>query len=218
MKANKATKLRQPLLKAFKLYVEKELRGMDSQSKTMSINLKRRTERQAEGAALTEFTAAFVVFVVFFFIPLVNLSFIAVRYLMAQGAVQEFAHRLALAEKRSDSYTTLSSDSRWSDFCNRCGVSVTGRKLDLLICAADGSSQLRLQSGQSVPSPWLPGGSKSPCIYTYDLAVGISIPPIYSGGPAIPGITAPVSFQIDGHSAWENLSRDPITSEYFINE
>lgn len=182
----------------------------------MSNTYKQKSRRE-RGTAITEFGAAFVVLVIFFFIPLVNLSFIGVRFLMAQGAVLEFAHRLALAEKRNDSYTTLASDTWWSDFCNKCGMNVTRSNLDLLISAAD-NSQLRLRAGEQVPSQWLPGGSKSPCVYTYDLSVTISIPPIYSGGPAIPGITAPLAFQLDGRSAWENLSRDPATTEYFINE
>lgn len=183
----------------------------------MSVSDKTGT-RKAKGAALAEFTAAFLVFVVFFFIPLVNLSFIGVRYLIAQGAVQEFAHRLALAEKRSDAYATLSSDSWWSDFCNKCGVEVSGKNLDLLICGADSSQKVRLHAGQPVSSDWLPGGSHSPCIYTLDLSVNLSIPPIYQAGPAIPGLTAPIPFRLDGRSAWENMSRNPITSEYFINE
>ena len=174
--------------------------------------------RNTSGTALTEFTAAFVVLVIFFFIPLVNMSFIGVRFFITQGAVQEFAHRLALAEKRSDSYQALGTDSRWSDFCQNCGVKVASKQLDLLLCAADGSSQLRLNNGQTVPSEWLPGGAKSPCIYTYDLKVNIEIPPIYNGGGGVPGITTPITLTLDGRSAWENLSRDPITTEYFINE
>jgi hypothetical protein len=175
-------------------------------------------KRSKRGAALTEFAAAFMVLVVFFFVPLVNLSFIGVRFFITQGAVQEFAHRLALAEKRSDSYATLASDTWWSDFSSKCGVNVTAKNLDLLVNAADGS-QTRLHSGQHVPTTLLPGGAKAPCIYTYDLSVTISVPPIYSGGgPAIPGLFAPLTFNFDGRSAWENLSRDPATTEYFINE
>ena len=174
--------------------------------------------RQAKGAALTEFAAAFVTLVIFFFVPLVNMSFIGVRFFIMQGAVQEFAHRLALAEKRSDSYTTLASDSRWSDYCNNCGMTIEHKNLDLVICSSTNASQIRLHAGQPVPAQWLPGGTNSPCVYTYDLSVSLSIPPIYTGVPAIPGITAPLTFTFDGRSAWENLSRDPISSEYFINE
>lgn len=167
---------------------------------------------------MTEFGAAFLVLVIFFFVPLINLSFIAVRFFITQGAVQEFVHRLALAEKRSDSYAMLATDNQWSDFCNKCGVNVTEKHLDLLICGAVSPDQLRLPAIQPVPSNWLPGGSKSPCIYTYDLSVNISIPPIYSCQPAIPALTAPVAFTFNGRSNWENLSIDPSTSEYFINE
>jgi hypothetical protein len=176
---------------------------------------KSRTER---GAALTEFTAAFVVLVIFFFIPLVNMSFIGVRFFIAQGAVQEFVHRLALAEKRSDSYNTMSSDSWWSDFSKNCGLQIGSTKLDMIVSATNTADQVRLAQGQPVPPEYLPGGAKAPCIYTYELSVDINIPPIYAGGPSIPGITTPIPLKLAGRSAWENLSRDPATTEYYINE
>ncbi len=183
----------------------------------MSIGARSRA-RQTKGAAITEFGAAFVVLVIFLFVPLVNMSFIGVKFLIAQGAIQEFAHRLALAEKRSDSYTTLASDEWWSDFCSKCGVEIEHKKLSLIVCSTNSSEKLSLASGQKVPVDWLPGGAKAPCIYTYDLTVTVSVPPIYSGGPAVPGITSPLAFQLDGRSAWENLSRNPASTEYFINE
>lgn len=178
-----------------------------------------RRKRTAKGAALAEFGAAFVLLVVFFFIPLVNMSFIGVRFFIAQGAIQEFAHRLAMAEKRSDSYSMLAADSFWSDFCKNCGVDISGSHLQLVLCAANSPDQLRLDQFQKVPAEWLPGGAKAPCIYTYDLKVDIKIPAIYSGGgPDIPALTRPVQVSLNGRSAWENLSRNPASMEYFINE
>lgn len=181
----------------------------------ISNSTKRRT---TQGAALTEFTAAFVVLVIFFFVPLVNLSFIGVRFFIAQGAAQEFVHRLALAEKRSDSYNTLSTDSWWSDFCRNCGLQIGSSKLAMLVSATNTSDQLRLAQGQPVPTDFLPGGAKAPCIYTYELTVEVNIPAIYTGGPAVPGITTPIPVKLAARSAWENLSRDPATTEYYVNE
>ncbi|MBX9689633.1 MAG: hypothetical protein K2X27_23180 [Candidatus Obscuribacterales bacterium] len=171
-----------------------------------------------KGAALIEFAAAFLLLVVFFFIPLVNLSFIALRYFIAEGAIQEFAHRLALTDKRSESYANLAGDSFWSDFCRGSGIEVNSSKLELVICGANSGEELRLQEGERVPDEWLPGGSKAPCIYTYDLSARITIPAIYNGGPPIPAVSAPLQIKIDGRSAFENLSRNPASTEYFINE
>lgn len=182
------------------------------------FNTKSNKRRSQKGAALTEFSAAFVVLVIFFFVPLVNLSFIGVRFFIAQGAVQEFVHRLALAERRSESYSTLTADTWWSDFCKNCGLQIGTTKLDMIVCATNTADQIRLAQGQHVPSDFLPGGAKAPCIYSYELTVDISVPPIYSGGPAVPGITTPIPLKLAGRSAWENLSRDPATTEYYINE
>ncbi len=182
------------------------------------MNKSRKRNRKSKGAAIAEFGTAFVVLVCFLFIPLVNLSFIGVRFFIVQGAVQEFAHRLALAEKRSDSYALLNSDTWWSDFCNNCGVNITDKKLRLLACSTDSADKALFNQGQKVPAEWLPGGAKAPCIYSYDLQVQITVPPIYNGGPAIPGITSPINFNINGKSAWENMSRNPVSKEYFINE
>jgi hypothetical protein len=174
--------------------------------------------RKARGAALAEFGAAFVILVVFFVIPLANMSFIGVRCLIAQGAMQEFVHRLALAEKRSDSYSTLAGDSSWRNFCNNCGVQVGGTQLSLRVSDVNGS-QSRWQASQKVPANLLPGGTNAPCIYTCELSVNVEIPPIYKGGgPAVPGLTTPIPFTLAARSAWENLSQDPASKEYFINE
>lgn len=178
----------------------------------------KKAQRGKRGGAIAEFGTAFVVLVIFFFVPLVNLSFIAVRYFIAQGLIQEYVHRLAQTEKRSESYTMLSNDTWWKDFCDRCGVTVSNHTLKLVVCGAGTSEKVILASGAPVTSQWLPGGSKAPCVYTMDLVVDVQVPPVYNGGPAVPGITSPLPLKIEGHSNWENLSRNPVTTEYFINE
>lgn len=180
-----------------------------------SLKLKR---RQPTGTAIAEFGAAFVVLVVFFFIPLVNISFIGVRVLIVQGAMQDFVHRLAMSDKRSDSYSMLSTDTWWSDVCNRCGIATSNKQLKLTVCDKNGAKSI-WQSTQSIPTNLLPGGTSAPCIYTYQLTANTEIPPVYGGGgPSIPGLTAPVTFTLEAHSNWENLSQNPATQEFYINE
>lgn len=181
----------------------------------MSNRAKNRSKR---GGAIAEFGTAFVVLVIFFFVPLVNLSFIAVRYFIAQGLVQEYVHRLAQCEKRTEAYGMLSSDVWWKEFCDRCGVTIGTPELKLLICGSSSPEKISVAQGTPVSSQWLPGGVKAPCIYTMDLVVDVLIPPVYNGGPAVPGITAPLPLKIEGHSNWENLSRNPASTEFYINE
>jgi len=182
-------------------------------------NNKGNNKRSKLGAVLAEFGTAFALLVVFFFIPLVNMSFIGVRFLIAQGAIQEFVHRVALANKRSDSYDSLASDPSWSQICNSSGGVFTSSNLQLIVCDKNGNATIT-QANQKIPTELLPGGSKAPCSYSFEMTAGFTIPPIYSAnsGSAIPGITSPIQVQLKARSAWENLSQDPITQEFFINE
>lgn len=174
--------------------------------------------RKKSGATLTEFGASFVILVIFLFIPLVNLSFIFVRYFAASAAIAEYTHRLSLAEKRSAALSMLSTDTWWSQFADRWGVNVTNKRLSLVICGASEADKLTVNGAADVPADWLPGGTRGPCIYTVNLEVDVEISPVFSGGTGVPGITSAVPMKITGHSNWENLSRDPKTTRFFINE
>ncbi len=176
------------------------------------------SSRGISGGTIAEFGAAFLVLVVFIFIPLVNASFVVVRYYLASGALTEYVHRLSLTEKRSQAISMLTTDTWWSDFSANCGITVTNKKLSLVICGADEGDKLTVPQGQDVPDDWLPGGTKGPCIYNIQLEVNVQVAPVYSGGSGLPGINAPVPMQIAAHSNWENLSRNPKTKRFFINE
>lgn len=177
-----------------------------------------RRRRSKRGGSIAEFGAAFLVLVVFIFIPLINACFVAVRYFIATGAITEYVHRLSLTERRSQAVSMLTSDTWWSDFSSKCGVTVTNKKLSVVICGANEGDKLTLNQIQDVPANWLPSGDKGPCVYTIQLDVDVDVAPVYAGGSGCPGITAPLPMKISAHSDWENLSRNPKTKRYFINE
>ncbi|HNM48300.1 MAG TPA: hypothetical protein PKN86_01315, partial [Candidatus Obscuribacter sp.] len=52
--------------------------------------------RNRSGHAMSEFAAALIVLISFIFMPLLNISIIPVRYLMAQGVLNELSHRVVL--------------------------------------------------------------------------------------------------------------------------
>ncbi len=174
--------------------------------------------RSKRGGTVAEFGMTFIVLVCFFFIPLVNLGFIAARYLLAQGIVAECTHRMALSEKRSDSYALLSSDPRWRQFLTKCGVSIEESKLQLIVCGKTSGDQVVVAQGAPVTSQWLPEGSKGPCVYMMELRVKAKMMPVYKGGPSIPGINTPLDVDFAGRSVWENLACNPDSKEYYINE
>lgn len=182
-----------------------------------SKNIKK-CARSNRGGTIAEFGAAFLVLVVFIFIPLVNASFVAVRYYLATGAINEYVHRLSLTEKRSQAVTMLTTDTWWSDFASKCGVTVTDKKLKLLACGANEGDKLTVNGSDALPDNWLPNGPKGPCVYEVQLDVNVNVAPVYSGGAGVPGITSAVPMTISARSHWENLSRNPKTKRYFINE
>lgn len=174
--------------------------------------------RTKTGGTVAEFGMAFIVLVCFFFIPLVNLGFIAARYLIAQGIVNEYAHRLAITEKRSDSYALMTDDHRWSSLLAKCGMNVDESTLKLIVCGKNPSDQVVVSQGVHVSTPWLPEGSKGPCVYVMEFRVKAKMLPVYTGGPAVPGISAPLPIDLAGRAVWENLACNPDSKEYYINE
>lgn len=175
--------------------------------------------RNRHGHAISEFGAAMVVFVCCFLAPMIDLSFIPVRYLIAQGVVIELTHRLALTEKRTDAYALLNSDPWWKNFLDKCGVTVNNPKLKMVVCGQNPSNMISQNSaGDNLTTEWLPGGANGPCVYSLELVVDCDLPPLFNLNAGIPGFTSPVTIPIKGRSQWENLGLNPQTGKYYINE
>ena len=178
-----------------------------------------KTKRNKNGSSLTEFGPALIVFICMFLIPVIDISFVPLRYLISQGVLNEITHRLAVVEKRSEAYTKLNTDLWWRNFLSNCGVEVSNPKLKLLICGKNETDKLTLNAGADVPDQWLPEGSKGPCVYSLELEADCAISPLYKGeSGGIPGFNSPITFKMQSRSQWENLGRNPRTTEYFINE
>lgn len=175
--------------------------------------------RRKDGSSLTELGPALIVFVCAFLIPVIDISFVPVRYMICQGVINEYAHSLSLVEKRSEAYSRLAANSWWIGFLSKCGVEVSNPKLSLVVCGKSVTDKLSVAQGNAVPEQWLPRGSKGPCVYSLELSADCAISPLYkSEHGGIPGFNSPVVMNLKSRSQWENLGRNPKTSEYFINE
>lgn len=175
--------------------------------------------RKAKGHAMLEFGVGMLVFICFIFIPLIDIGFIPVRYVIGSGTINEFTHRLSLNEKRSEAYQQLTDEGGWKTFLSQCGVTVHEPQLNLVICGKDESEQVSIGKGVAVPAEWLPNGKNGPCIYSLELATDCDIAPLFpcsSGG--MPGFTKPITLTLKSKSQWENLGRNPQTLAYYINE
>jgi hypothetical protein len=174
--------------------------------------------RRNKRGNIAELGPAFVVFICFIFTPLIDLGFIPVRYLIAQGVINEYVHRLSLAEKRSQSYEILATDNFWRQFLTQCGITLREPTLKLIVCGNNDSDKISVESGEHIASEWLPNGSKGPCLYSMELSVDADINPLYTVNNGLPGLAGPVTMKFASRSNWENFGRDPVTKEYYVNE
>lgn len=167
---------------------------------------------------MAEFAAALIVLISFVFAPLVNVSIVPIRYLIVQGAMTEMSHRIALCEKRSEAYSMFTADPWFNSILEKCGVNISNPKLTLTIMSKDGSSKTTVNNGEAVPAEWLPNGSKEPSLYSMELSADAAVPPLFSMTAGLPGFTSPITLRLHTASQWENFSRDPLTTAYFVNE
>lgn len=179
-----------------------------------------RERRSSVGANMLEFSAAFTVLVVFVLLPLVDLAAVPIRTMFASSAVQDTVHRLALSSKFSDALAGLNDGSLDSRFATITGVSVVSKKLSLVANSSSGSSSF--SSAGAVSESWLPDGKSGPYHYNLNLSCELDIAPLFligaNMGADVPGLTKPFRVQLSESYSWENLSKDPSTQKFFLNE
>jgi hypothetical protein len=172
---------------------------------------------RTQKGTLAEFAPALLIFICFVLLPAIDIAFIPVRYLIAQGVMNETAHRLALADTRTEA-NNIAHEGWWTDFLKRCGVVVHPQPLRLIVGGVNPAEPLVLLPSQPVPAEWLPTGAKAPCTYIVEMTAQADIGPLCNGSSGLPGFTAPVHLTLNSRSNWENLGRDPANHQYFINE
>jgi hypothetical protein len=142
---------------------------------------------------------------------MLNLCFIPVRYMLCEGALTELSRRLAHSEKFTDAEAMMAKEQWFKSFLQQCGVKVSKENIRILVTTADGTRSI-VKNGADLPEEWLPGGANGPCIYSLELRADCTISALYQGP------FQPVTVTLKSHSQWENLSKDPASLEYFINE
>src|SRR5262249_16874650 len=139
-------------------------------------------------------------------------------YFIATGVINDCAHRLSMAERRSEAYTVL-NEGGWREFLAQCGVYVhTTPDLEMVVCGQNEADKIDVGQAASVQDDYLPDGTKGPCLYAMKLSVQADISPLVPGDIGWPGLTMPISTKICCRSDWENLGRDPDNGHYYLNE
>jgi hypothetical protein len=188
--------------------------------------IKAHSGRSHAGSQMTEFSAALIILIGFVIVPLLDLTIIPVRWMMAQEIVNDYARKLAFCETFRQSHRTMDADPSLSTRLQRLGgVSVKSLSLHLRIQRifkyAHPEEYLIVEDPGAIPAAWLPDGAKSPCAYSLEVDVRSLMAPAImfpERGTAIPGLTAPVPLLVTASHAWENFGRDPATGKFFLNE
>ncbi len=179
--------------------------------------------RSNKGQQISEFAAALVLLVFLFFIPLLDLGIMPVRFFLAQEIIASYARKLSLCESLSQSFALMDADPSLETRLIRLGgVQPKNIVLRLIITQTRlPNERIIVTEPKKIPRDWFPEGKKTPCEYIMELSVDCQIAPamlLRYGGVNIVGLTEAVPFRIAATSPWENLGRNPITKGYFINE
>lgn len=189
----------------------------------MIVRISRRRTRTSQGQHIAEFAAAFVLLVLCFFVPMLDLGIMPVRYFMSQEIVSSYARRLSLCESLSQAYAVMNADpSLEAKLIKLGGVKPQALHLALLITRVKPPpDRIVVEVPKTIPAAWLPGGSRGPCEYILEVRADIEVSPailISGSSPKIAGLNSPVPFTISATSPWENMGRNPVTKAFFINE
>lgn len=183
--------------------------------------------RSPSGSQIAEFVPALVILVCFVAIPLLDYTIVPIRWMLAQEIVSDYSRKLAFCETFSESFGKLQKEpSLITKLHNLGGIDIKGVNLHLRISRVAPQQRtgefLMVDMPQRIPAEWLPNGGKAPCSYLLELQVDSRLSPAImlpgSGGGLLPGVTAPVPLTISGAHEWENLGRDPVNGQFYVNE
>lgn len=179
--------------------------------------------RSSRGTQITEFAAALALLTVAVIVPVIDLSVVPVRWMMAQEIVKSYSRQLAYCDKFSDALNLIHKepalDARLNDLG---GIKVSDLAVKLR-CASiqDPSNVILVDNPGSLPNDWLPEGGKGPCTYSLVLEAKILLYPAFptnvKGNP-LPGFTGPFPVIASSTHEWENLGRNPDTGNFYLNE
>lgn len=190
------------------------------------IRTRRHLNRSSVGSNIPDFAAALVLLVIVVFIPLLDLTILPIRWMLAREIINDYSRRLALCETLSKSFQTMQADPSLATRLLRLGgveckdISLRMR-ISRVFLNPHTDEILFVNAPGQIPPAWLPDGAKAPCTYTLELKVDTLISPaiLFAGnGITVPGLTAPIAFQIGSSHEWENLGRDPGTKAFYLNE
>lgn len=163
---------------------------------------------------------------VFVFVPLLDLTIVPIRWMMAQELVNSYSRKLALCDTFSEAMDTLEADPSLSTQLHHLGgITVNSVKARLLVTRVfpwkHAEESTSIEVPRRIPSEWLPNGSKAPCSYALEVNVQSLMSPAVlfrTTSLHVPGLTDPIPLTVRSSHSWENLGRNPVSKNYFMNE
>jgi hypothetical protein len=181
-----------------------------------------RDRRSGRGQQIVEFAAALVLLVFLFFIPLLDLGIMPVRYFMSQELISQYARRLSHCESLTQAYAEMDADpSLQTKLIRLGGVEPQNLELHLLISTIrEPIERIDIVKPKTIPSMWFPDSKRGPYEYILELVADVQVSPaiMMDFKPKVMGLSKPVPFELRADSPWENLGKNPITKSFFLNE
>lgn len=178
----------------------------------------RAKQRQSRASALFEFSSGLTLFIGVVLIPFVDMSFLAARYVLANNYLQTVAQKVAMLDKRSEVSTYLTKESNWQQVITSMGFKVNSADFDMVVCNNAGNNLVKFAGNSPLPATFLPNSSNQkndPRIYELELNVNAEITPMFLG---VLNWSKPINLKLKSRAPWENLSPDPDTGKFYINE
>ena len=161
-----------------------------------AVNRKLSRERARSGLQLLEFGAALCIFVSLLVLPVVAAVTIGMRWVLAQTASDQLVAKLARCERLSEAYGAMRKNND------------AKHQLTLVISSYGSDKSVEVDHPRAIPRDWLPADAARN--YTLHLRSTVEV--------AVLGLALPVSIGVHSSATWENLGRDPLTKQFYINE
>jgi len=182
--------------------------------------------RNSNGAQLAEFGPALALLVGIIIVPLLDLSLLPIRWILAQNLVNDYSRQLSLCETFSQSLRRLNAfPSLSSRLRDLGGIRTDSIDMHLKVSRVSGGAgnqaELNISTPGAIPGVWLPNGANAPCSYLLEIQINSLMSPAFlfpKCGIDIPGLNSPVPLLLTASHNWENLGRDPRTHCFFLNE
>jgi hypothetical protein len=179
--------------------------------------------RNRHGYEMVEFAGALFILISCLIVPAIDFSVIPIRFGLAKSIINTRVRELSQRETLSEAYNKMNESPTINHtMAGLGGMTVQSSKLSMRISSMrDERHETIINQPATLPANWLPDGQDCPCEYMLGLTANVDINPLFvisSWPQRVPGLTAPVTFQINEKAVWENLGRDPSSGEFAINE